>query len=121
MDESDEGGSGITRAELLKAAAVVAPGILLGRTAAAAATVKPAPSRRLGRTRGLGGMNVLLFPTDQQRAIQHFPPDWGRRYMPGLTRLQEHGMLFEHAFTNACMCSPARSTLMSGYFRPSTA
>jgi arylsulfatase A-like enzyme len=116
MDESDEGGSGITRAELLKAAAVVAPGILLGRTAAAAATVKPAPSRRLGRTRGLGGMNVLLFLTDQQRAIQHFPPDWGRRYMPGLTRLQEHGMLFEHAFTNACMCSPARSTLMSGYF-----
>jgi arylsulfatase A-like enzyme len=36
--------------------------------------------------------------------------------MPGLTRLQEHGMLFEHAFTNACMCSPARSTPMSGYF-----
>ena len=25
-------------------------------------------------------------------------------------------MLFENAFTNACMCSPARSTLMSGYF-----
>src|SRR4249920_2111265 len=116
MDESDEGGSGITRAELLKAAAVVAPGLLLGRTEAAAATAKPAPSRRLGRTRGLGGMNVLLFLTDQQRAIQHFPRDWGRRNMPGLTRLQEHGMLFEHAFTNACMCSPARSTLMSGYF-----
>ena len=90
MDESDEGGSGITRAELLKAAAVAAPGILLGRTAAAAATAKPAPSRRLGRTRGLGGMNVLLFLTDQQRAIQHFPPDWGRRYMPGLT--QCHGV-----------------------------
>src|SRR5258708_9763905 len=33
-----------------------------------------------------------------------------------LFRSQEHGMLFEHAFTNACMCSPARSTLMSGYF-----
>src|SRR5580704_4441157 len=36
--------------------------------------------------------------------------------MPGLSRLQEHGMLFKQAFTNACMCSPARSTLMSGYF-----
>ncbi len=116
MDESDAGGSGITRAELLKAAAVAAPGLLLGRTTAAAAAAKPAPSRRLGRTRGLGGMNVLLFLTDQQRAIQHFPRGWGRRNMPGLTRLQEHGMLFEHAFTNACMCSPARSTLMSGYF-----
>jgi hypothetical protein len=61
-------------------------------------------------------MNVLLFLTDQQRSIQHFPRGWGRRHLPGLTRLQEHGMLFEHAFTNACMCSPARSTLMSGYF-----
>ena len=33
-----------------------------------------------------------------------------------MTRLQEHGLTFESAFTNACMCSPARSTLMSGYF-----
>ena len=61
-------------------------------------------------------MNVLVFMTDQQRAIQHFPPGWAKRNMPGLTRLQKHGMTFENAFTNACMCSPARSTLMSGYF-----
>ena len=61
-------------------------------------------------------MNVLVFLTDQQRAIQHFPPGWSRRHMPGLTRLQKHGMTFDNAFTNACMCSPARSTLMSGYF-----
>jgi len=122
MDESDAstgsgaGGGGITRGELLKAAAVAAPGFLLGRAAAASAAANPGPSWRLGRTRGLGGMNVLLFLTDQQRSIQHFPRGWGRRNLPGLTRLQRHGMLFEHAFTNACMCSPARSTLMSGYF-----
>ena len=61
-------------------------------------------------------MNVLLFLTDQQRAIQHFPPGWSRRNLPGMTRLQAHGIHFENAFTNACMCSPARSTLMSGYF-----
>ena len=61
-------------------------------------------------------MNVLVFLTDQQRAVQHFPRGWARQNMPGLTRLQDHGMLFEHAFTNACMCSPARSTLMSGFF-----
>ncbi len=61
-------------------------------------------------------MNVLLFLTDQQRAVQHFPPGWSARNMPGVTRLQEHGLTFENAFTNACMCSPARSTLMSGYF-----
>ena len=28
-------------------------------------------------------MNVLLFLTDQQRAIQHFPPGWTQRNMPG--------------------------------------
>jgi choline-sulfatase len=116
MDESDEGRSGISRAQFLKAAAVAAPAVLLGRTAAAAATAEPDPSLRLGCGGGLGGMNVLVFLTDQQRAIQHFPRGWARQNMPGLTRLQDHGMLFEHAFTNACMCSPARSTLMSGYF-----
>jgi choline-sulfatase len=61
-------------------------------------------------------MNVLLFLTDQQRAVQHFPPGWSARNLPGVTRLQDRGLTFENAFTNACMCSPARSTLMSGYF-----
>ena len=32
-----------------------------------------------------------------------------------MRRLKRHGLSFERAFTNACMCSPARSTLMSGY------
>jgi choline-sulfatase len=59
---------------------------------------------------------VLVFLTDQQRAVQHFPPGWTKRNMPGLDRLQRHGITFNNAFTNACMCSPARSTLMSGYF-----
>jgi len=61
-------------------------------------------------------MNILVFLTDQQRAVQHFPPGWSKRNLPGATRLQQHGLTFENAFTNACMCSPARSTLMSGYF-----
>ncbi len=106
---------GITRGELLKAAAVAAPGLLLSGPAAAAARAHPR-SRRVPPADKVAGMNVLVFLTDQQRAIQHFPPGWARRNMPGLTRLQAHGMTFENAFTNACMCSPARSTLMSGYF-----
>ena len=61
-------------------------------------------------------MNVVLFLTDQERAIQHFPPNWLRQNLPGMRRLRQHGVSFERAFTNACMCSPARSTLMSGYF-----
>lgn len=67
-------------------------------------------------SQGMRGMNVVMFITDQERAIQHFPPDWARENLPGLTRLQRHGVTFNHAFTNSCMCSPARSTLMTGYF-----
>ena len=70
-----------------------------------------------GRTpRQVLGKNVVLFMTDQERAIQHFPVNWERDNLPGLTRLKRNGLSFERAFTDACMCSPARSTLMTGYF-----
>jgi choline-sulfatase len=116
-DEVDGDGDGITRGDLLKTAAVVAPGILLGGRAASAAAAVTRPKPRGATPAGkVAGMNVLLFLTDQQRAVQHFPPGWSARNLPGVTRLQEHGLTFENAFTNACMCSPARSTLMSGYF-----
>jgi len=122
MDGSDDEANrevnrkGITRGDLLRSAAVAAPGLLLGAHAAAAeARTRPAP-HGAPAPQDLAGMNVLVFVTDQQRAIQHFPRGWAKRNMPGLTRLQQHGLTFENAFTNACMCSPARSTLMSGYF-----
>ena len=88
MDEPDDDAErerdGITRAELLKGAAAAAPGLVLAGSAAAAA----ARTRPLGRsTAGDGavaGMNILVFLTDQQRAIQHFPPGWAKRNLPGL-------------------------------------
>ena len=61
-------------------------------------------------------MNVVMFITDQDRALQHFPPDWAEENLHGLTRLQRHGVTFNNAFTNSCMCSPARATLMTGFF-----
>jgi choline-sulfatase len=114
MNSSEDGAEkgGITRGDLLKAAGVAAPGLLLGGRAAAAV----ARPRRASPARQVAGMNVLVFLTDQQRAIQHFPPGWSKRNMPGVSRLQAHGLTFKNAFTNACMCSPARSTFMSGYF-----
>jgi choline-sulfatase len=112
---ADIGKGGNTRREVLKAAAVATPALLLGLPAAASAQPRSQP-HPASASRGIAGMNVLLFLTDQQRAIQHFPRGWSKRNMPGMPRLQEHGMSFDHAFTNACMCSPARSTLMSGYF-----
>ena len=107
---ADAAQSGITRGDLLKTAAVGAGAVVLGTHAA------PASARTRPAARTVAGMNVLVFLTDQQRAVQHFPAGWTERNMPGLHRLQQHGLTFENAFTNACMCSPARSTLMSGYF-----
>ena len=102
---------GLTRAELLKTAAVVTPALVLGGAAARAA-----PKRGRATKPGLAGMNLLIILTDQERAIQHFPRGWAAKNLPGLTRIKRHGLSFERAFTNACMCSPARSTLMTGYF-----
>ena len=112
----DADGDGITRGDLLRGAAAGGAGLLLGGNAANAATAARTRIGRAAKPRKVAGMNVLVFMTDQQRAIQHFPPGWAKRNMPGLTQLQKHGITFNNAFTNACMCSPARSTLMSGYF-----
>src|SRR5215470_8184542 len=70
----------------------------------------------MSTSRHLKGMNVLLFLTDQQRAIQHFPKGWAKKNLPGDDHLMRHGLSFPRAFCNACMCSPSRATLMTGYF-----
>jgi arylsulfatase A-like enzyme len=110
-DKDKQTADGLTRAELLKAAAATTPALLLAGAQPAAAAAGAA-----GPPTSLAGMNVMIVLTDQERGIQHFPPRWAQQNLPGLTRLQRHGLTFETAFTNACMCSPARSTLMTGYF-----
>jgi choline-sulfatase len=96
---------------------------LLGTGAGAAAAAMLSPSLGLGKAfgagkggEGLNGKNVILFLTDQERAIQHFPDNWLRENLPGMRRLKRHGLSFETACTAACMCSPSRSSLMTGYF-----
>ena len=98
----------INRREMLQTCAVSASILGLGGLASAA-------SSGLASARGLK-KNVILFMTDQDRAIQHFPAGWEEQNLPGLTRLKQNGLSFDRAFTNACMCSPARSTWMTGYF-----
>jgi choline-sulfatase len=112
MSDSDRRQGGITRKQLLgtgagaAAAAMLAPGMGVERALAAGA----------GKQNDIGGKNVILFLTDQEREIQHFPSNWLRQNLPGLRRLQRHGLSFESACTAACMCSPSRSSLMTGYF-----
>lgn len=92
---------------------------LITSTAAAAATPLLASTARTGAQSeegSLHGMNVLLFMTDQQRATRHFPAGWEADHMPGLRRLKQHGVSFEQATCNSCMCSPSRATMMTGMF-----
>ncbi|HEX4668785.1 MAG TPA: sulfatase-like hydrolase/transferase [Solirubrobacterales bacterium] len=103
---------GLTRKQLLGTGATAASALLLSQGAGVEAALAAAKGKR----NDVAGMNIVLFLTDQERAIQHFPPNWLRQNLPGMRRLRRHGLSFERAFTNACMCSPARSTLMSGYF-----
>jgi arylsulfatase A-like enzyme len=98
----------LNRRSLLKSAAIAAPLLALGER----------PVTRAAATSRLQGMNVLLFMTDQQRATQHFPDGWEEEHLPGLQRLKQHGVEFAQATCNACMCSPSRATLMTGYLTP---
>jgi arylsulfatase A-like enzyme len=111
MSESEERKGGITRKQLIGSGAGAAAAAILSQGG-----VEQALAAAQGKRPEVAGMNVILFLTDQERAIQHFPPNWLRQNLPGMRRLLRHGLNFERAFTNACMCSPARSTLMSGYF-----
>jgi arylsulfatase A-like enzyme len=112
MNGSEQRKDGFTRKQLLGTGATAASALLLSQGAG----VERALAAAQGKRSDVAGMNVILFLTDQERAIQHFPPNWLRQNLPGMRRLLRHGLSFERAFTNACMCSPARSTLMSGYF-----
>jgi choline-sulfatase len=113
MSRSDEAAKkGLTRKQLLGTGATAASALLLSQGAG----IEQALAAAKGKKGDVSGMNIILFLTDQERAIQHFPPNWLRQNLPGMRRLRQHGLSFERAFTNACMCSPARSTLMSGYF-----
>jgi arylsulfatase A-like enzyme len=102
---------GLTRKQLLGSGASAAAAALLAQGAGVEALAVGK-----GGGRDVKGMNVILVLTDQERAIQHFPQHWLRQNLPGMRRLRRHGLSFERAFTNACMCSPARSTLMTGFF-----
>lgn len=62
------------------------------------------------------GMNLILFLTDQERALQWFPPGWAAANLPAMTSLHANGVSFDRACTNSCMCTPARNALFTGLF-----
>src|SRR5262245_45418742 len=96
------------RRDLLMSTAAL-PVVATAEAEAEAKRTRRRPKPKPGRD--FKGMNVLLFITDQQRKTMHFPKDWEKDNLKGLTRLKQNGLTFEHAFCNACMCSPSRATL----------
>jgi choline-sulfatase len=96
------------RRQVIKAS--VAGAVALGAAEGARLLAQPQPAENAPFK------NILIFVTDQDRGVQHFPPNWERKNLPGLTRLKRNGLNFENAFTNACMCTPARVTWLTGYF-----
>ena len=62
--------------------------------------------------------NFLVLVTDQQRAPRHWPedPGWLRELMPNDAELARTGLTFRNGFCNTAMCSPSRSTLLTGLF-----
>ena len=102
------------RRELLQAGAALP--VVAADSACEVTAKKKGKHKKHKKARSFAGMNVLLFVTDQQRAIMHFPDNWEQENLPGHTGLKKHGLSFERAFCNACMCSPSRATLFTGYF-----
>ena len=60
--------------------------------------------------------NVLLIITDQERSLQHWPRSFYEQHLPNMCRLLSLGLEFTNYFTNACMCSPSRATLLTSQF-----
>jgi arylsulfatase A-like enzyme len=60
--------------------------------------------------------NVILFATDQQQELRWFPEGWEAANIPGLTRLRNKGVSFTKAYTNTAMCTPSRTTLLTGLY-----
>lgn len=60
--------------------------------------------------------NVIIFLTDQQRALQWFPTGWAEANLPFQSTLAATGVTFNRAYTNTAMCTPARTTLFTGLY-----
>ncbi len=58
--------------------------------------------------------NLVLIITDQERAPMHWPEGFADARLPSRRRLLDHGISFENATCNTCMCSPSRASFFTG-------
>ena len=62
--------------------------------------------------------NLVLLITDQQRAPQHWPAEraWMDGLMPNDAELRRTGITFTRAFIATAMCSPSRTSMLTGLY-----
>ena len=68
-----------TRRQFLKKGAMGAGAIAAATTAGKVAT----SAASAAAPTSLKGMNIIVFMTDQEQCLQHFPPDWAKENLPG--------------------------------------
>jgi len=62
--------------------------------------------------------NILLIMTDQQRFDSLGCYGFEAAHTPNLDQLATDGALFEHCYVNNPICTPSRSSLMTGKHLP---
>ena len=62
--------------------------------------------------------NVVIFFTDDQGTLDGNCYGSSDLITPNIERLAKDGLVFNHAYSNAPVCSTARSTIISGCYVP---
>ncbi|MGI9252308.1 MAG: sulfatase-like hydrolase/transferase [Thermomicrobiales bacterium] len=101
--------------QAVAAGSAAATGVLLGEEEAEAGK-RRGKRKRKRKQRRAEKPNVVLFISDQERAIQHFPDGWMEQHLPAQTALAARGVTFNRAFCSTCQCSPSRASLLTGLF-----
>ncbi len=96
---------------------LVGLGVAVAAGPALLTSVAARPGGAEGRARAAADQpNIVIIITDQERYPQHWPSGWSEANLPNRKRLADTGISFTHAFCNTCMCSPSRSTLVTGLY-----
>ncbi len=109
-DDDSKPGPGVSRRELLAAAAA---GLAASAAPSAAAAAGPAPRSPAAPARR--PFNILFVFTDQERYFRRVPK---ALELPGRDRLRRTGVTFHQHYISATMCTPSRSVLMTGLQTP---